>query len=67
MVNRLKEQLELRKEWLESPEKNYNKADFMEDWKEYQKTVEEAQHLELIGYADYIMCKEALMKYMHLF
>lgn len=67
MVKRLKEQLYLRKEWLESEDKNYSKADFQEDWKELSQTVEKAQYLELISYADYIMCKEALMDYMDLF
>ena len=67
MAKKLKEQLEIRKAWLENPEKNYTKKDFLEDWKEYQKTVEKAQHLELISESVYTECKHILMDYMNLF
>jgi len=67
MAKKLKEQLEFRKAWLENPEMNYTKEDFWEDWKEYQKTVEKAQYLELISESVYTECKHILMDYMDLF
>ena len=67
MVKKLKEQLEIRKEWLEDAEKNYTPNDFLEDWKEYQRTIEKAHYLELVSGAYYLRCKEVLMDYMYLF
>lgn len=64
MDKKLREQLEFRKYMLEDPSKKYDSQDFMEDWKRYQKSVEEDYHLGLIGDGVYANCKKVLMEYM---
>lgn len=67
MKNKLREQLGFRKYMLEDPNKRYDAKDFMEDWKRYQKSIEEDYYLGLISDGTYANCKEVLMEYMHLF
>ena len=66
MAKKLKEQLEIRKQWLLDENMNYSKKDFTEDWKNYSKAIENNRYLELISLNVYDVCKAVLMDYMHL-
>ena len=67
MKNNLKKQLEFRKNWLEDSENNYNRNDFLEDWKMYQKLIERSFIAGLISEETHDSCKKVLMDYMYLF
>ena len=67
MKKRLQEQLKILKEWLENENMNYSSNDFKEDWKKYQKAIEDAYHLNLISIDTYDKCKDVLLSYINLF
>lgn len=67
MKGNLQKQLKVLKEWLENENMTYSSNDFKEDWKKYQKTIEEAYHLCLISVNTYQGCKDVLLSYINLF
>lgn len=67
MNKKLREQLECRKQWVYSSEKNYCAWDFKSDWQRFAHTIEESHYLELISDSVYEQCKHTLMDYMGVF
>ena len=63
MAKRMREQMELRVEWLLSKQMNYSAKDFVEDFKKYQNAISEMLYLGLLSENVYEQCKDVLLRY----